>query len=87
MVSLFGSGGKESACNAGDPSSIPGSGRSSGEGNGNPLQYSGLENPRDREAWQITAHRVTESQTRPNDEHLLLFRGLNHKYSLFVMTL
>ena len=62
-----GLGGKESACNAGDPSSIPGSGRSSGEGNGNPPQYSGLENPRDRETWQIIAHRVTKSQTRLND--------------------
>ena len=46
-----GSGGKASACNAGDPGSIPGSGRSHGEGNGNPLQHSCLENPLDREAW------------------------------------
>ncbi len=45
------SDGKESACNAGDPGSIPGSGRSPGEGNGNPLQYSCLENPMDRGAW------------------------------------
>ena len=51
--------GKESACNAGDPGSIPGSGRSPGEGNGNPLQYSCLENPMDRGAWQATAHGVT----------------------------
>ena len=43
---------KESACNAGDPGSIPGSGRSPAEGNGNPLQYSCLENPMAREAWQ-----------------------------------
>ena len=43
-----GSDGKESACNAGDPSSIPGWGRSPGEGNGNPLQYSCLENPMNR---------------------------------------
>ena len=41
----------ESACNAGDLGSIPGSGRSPGEGNGNPLQYSCLENPMDRRAW------------------------------------
>ena len=47
----FGSESKASACNAGDLGSIPGSGRSSGEGNGNPLQYSCLENPMDREAW------------------------------------
>ena len=43
--------GKESACNAGDLGSIPGLGRSPGEGNGNPLQYFCLENPMDREAW------------------------------------
>ena len=48
--------GKESACNAGDSSLIPGWGRSSGEGNGNPLQYSRLENPMDRGAWQATVH-------------------------------
>ena len=47
---LGGSAGKASAYNAGDPGSIPGSGRSPGEGNGNPLQYSCLENPMDREA-------------------------------------
>ena len=47
-----GSDGKESACNTGDQGSIPGSGRSPGEGNGNPLQYSCLENPMDRGDWQ-----------------------------------
>ena len=46
-----GSDGKASACNAGDPGSIPGSGRSPGEGNGDPLQHSCLENPMDRGAW------------------------------------
>ena len=46
-----GSDGKTSAYNAGDPGSIPGSGRSSGEGNGNPFQYSCLENPKDGGAW------------------------------------
>ena len=50
------SDGKESACNAGDQGSIPGSGRSLGEENGNPLQYSCLENPMDREAWPTTVH-------------------------------
>ena len=50
---------KESACNAGDPGSIPGLARSPGEGNGNPLQYSCLENLMDRGAWQATAHGVT----------------------------
>ena len=51
-----GSDGKESACNAGDPGSILGSGRSPGERNGCPLQYSCLENPMDRGAWQATIH-------------------------------
>ena len=49
-----GLGGKESACNAGDRGLIRGSGRSPGEGNGYPLQYSCLENPMDKEAWQAT---------------------------------
>ena len=51
--------GKEPACNAGDLGLIPGSGRSPAEGNGNPLQYSCLENPMDRGAWQATVHGVT----------------------------
>ena len=51
-----GSDGKESACNAGDPGLIPGSRRSPGEGNGNPLQYSCLGNPMDREAWWTSVH-------------------------------
>ena len=50
--------GKESACHAGDPDSIPGLERSLGEGNGNPFQYSCLENPLDRGAWQATLHGV-----------------------------
>ena len=50
--------GKESACNAGDLGSIPGLGRFPGEGNGNPLQYSCLENPMDREAWWATFYGV-----------------------------
>ena len=54
---------KESACNAGDPSSIPGSRRSPGEGNGYPLWNSCLETPMDRGAWQAIVHRVTKSQT------------------------
>ena len=59
-----GSDGKVSACSAGDLGSIPGSGRSPGEGNGNPLQHSCLENPMDRGAWWATVHGVTKSQTR-----------------------
>ena len=58
------SDGKESVCNEGDPGSIPGSGRSPGEGNSNPPQYSCLENPMERGAWQATFHGVTESQTQ-----------------------
>ena len=59
-----GSDGKESAQNAGDPGSITGLGRYHGEGNGHPLQYSGLENFMDREAWQATVHGITKSQTQ-----------------------
>ena len=55
---------KASACNAGDPGLIPGWGRSSEEGNGNPLQYSGLENSLDGGAWWATVHGVTKSRTR-----------------------
>ena len=57
------SDGKESARNVGDRGSIPGSGRSLGEGNGNPLQSSCLENPMDRGAWQAIVHGVAKSQT------------------------
>ena len=56
-----GSEGEESPCNAGDLGLIPGSGRFPGEGNGNPLQYSCLENPMDRGAWWTTVHGVAKS--------------------------
>ena len=58
-----GSDGKEFACNAGNWGSIPGYGRSTGEGNGNPLQYSCLKNSMDRGAWQATVHGVAKSRT------------------------
>ena len=58
-----GSEGKASAYNAGDLGSIPGSGRSAGEGNGNPLQYSCVENPVDGGARWATAHGVAKSRT------------------------
>ena len=58
-----GSEGKESACHVGDPGSISIPGRSSGEGNDNPLQYSCLENSVDRRAWWATVHGVAKSQT------------------------
>ena len=59
----WGSDGKESACIPGDPGSIPESGRSPGEGNGNSLQYFWLENPMDGGAWWATVHGVTKSWT------------------------
>ena len=55
--------GNESACNAGDPGSVPGSGRSPGRGNGNPLQYSCLENRMDRGAWRASPWGRTELDT------------------------
>ena len=58
---------KASACNAGDLGLIPGLGRSPGEGNGNSLQYSCLENPMDRGAWWATVYGVAKSQTRLSD--------------------
>ena len=60
------SAGKESACNARDLGSIPGLGRSPGEGQDNPLRYSCLENPMDRGAWQATVHGVAKSQIQLN---------------------
>ena len=65
-----GSAGKESACNAGDLGSIPGLGRSPGEGNGYPLQYSGLENSMD-----CTVHGVAKSWTQLSDFHFPFQRG------------
>ena len=58
-----GSDGKESACNAGDMGLIPGSGRSPGEGNGNPVQYSCLENPMDGGVWQAAVNGIAKNQT------------------------
>ena len=64
---------KASACNAGDLGSIPGSGSSPGEGNGNPLQYSCLENPKDGGAWWALVHGVTKSRTQLSDFTSLRF--------------
>ena len=63
MSFCHGSDSKASAYNEGDPGSIPGLGRSTGEGNGNPLQYSCLENPMDGGAWLATVHGVAKSWT------------------------
>ena len=65
---------KASASNAGGPGSIPGSGRSSGEGNDNPFQYSCLENPMDGGAWWATVHGVAQSWTRLSDFTILLMK-------------
>ena len=75
-----GSDGKESACNAEDPDSVPGWGRSSGVGNGNPLQGCCLENPRDRGAWWATVHGVIEL-----DMPERLMRTHTHKRQYFYL--
>ena len=62
---------KRLAYNVGDLGSVPESGRSSGEANGNPLQYSCLENPMDGEAWWAIVHGVAKSRTRPSNFTLL----------------
>ena len=67
LPSAGGSYSKESAHNAGDPGLIPGWGRSPGEGNGNPLQYSCLKNPMGRGSWWATVHEVAQSWTRLSD--------------------
>ena len=79
------SDGKASAYNAGDPGSIPGSGRSPGEGNDNPFQYSCLENPMDRGAWWATVHGVAKSRTRLSDFTSLHFNKHLHSLSCKVL--
>ena len=69
-----GSEDKESACDAGGPGSIPGSGRSPGEGDGNPLQYSCLENFMDRGAWWATVHGVPKKVNRIQAEGIGIIR-------------
>ena len=71
---------EESPCNVGDLDLIPGLGRSPGEENGYPFQYSCLENSKDRGAWQVTVHGVTKSQTRLSD--FLFFSDANSNYML-----
>ena len=82
-----GSAGKDSAYNVGDPGSIPGLGRSSGEKNGYPLQYFCLENSTDRGAWQATVHRDTNERLSPSQEQnsylsFLLLAPRQTSYSL-----
>ena len=77
--------GKESACQAGDTGLIAGSGRSPGEGNGNPVQYSCLGNLMDRGAWRATVHGVTESQTWLSNLRMTMLLGNSHwLFSIFI---
>ena len=71
-----GSDGKAFAYNVGDPGSIPELGRSPGEGNGNPLQYTCLENPMDGGAWEAAVHGVAKSRTRLSSFHFYCLGGL-----------
>ena len=68
--------GKEATCNAGDKSIMSGSGRSPGEGNDNPLQYSYLENPKDRGAWWASVHKVAKSWTQFGDQTTTTTKGI-----------
>ena len=77
------SNGKESACNAGDLGSIPGSGGSPGGGTGNPLQYSCLENSMERGAWRATVHGVAKSQMTEHDSEQLGNKPLLKSRALF----
>ena len=71
-----GSDGKESACSAGDPGSIPRLERSPGEGNGNPLQYSCLQNSMDRGAWWSTVHGVAKCRTQVSNFYSMTYQTL-----------
>ena len=82
-----GSDGKASAYNAGDPGSIPGLGRSPGEGNGNPFQYSCLENPMDGGAWWATVHGIAKSRTQLNDFTSLHFIIKINNFEKFIKIL
>ena len=76
-----GSDGKESAYNAGNPSLIPGSGRSSGGSHGNPPQYSCLENSINRGAWWATVHELTKSWTQLILSYVLIHSHMHHMYA------
>ena len=85
FIWVEGAGGSEvkaSACYVGDLGSIPGSGRSPGEGNGNPLQYSCLENPMDGGAWWATVHGIEKSRTRLSDFTSLHFFNLDSEKAM-----
>ena len=75
----------DSACNAGDPGSIPELGTSPGEGNGYPLQYSCLENPMDRGAWWATVHGVAELDTTRRFHFLSFLTVLALQHGLVIL--
>ena len=77
---------KASAWKAGDPGSIPVLGRSPGEGNGNPLQYSCLENSMDRGAWEATVHGIAKSQTQLSNFTHTLTHSLSFLLSFLLLT-
>ena len=77
---------KASACKAGNPGSIPGSGRTPGEGNGNPLQYSCLENFMDGGAWWARVHGVAKSQTQLSNFTSLIVNTANNNNRNFAFT-
>ena len=79
-----GSDSKAPVCSAGDPDSFPGLGRSPGEGNGSPLQYSCLENPMDRGAWWATVHGVAKSWTQLRDSTFIFFHNMKKLYVICV---
>ena len=79
-----GSDGKESACNAGDLGLIPGLGKIPGEGNGNPLQYSCLENSMDKGAWWATVHGVAKSWKRLSDSQFHFHQNFTEKAYLII---
>ena len=80
-----GSDDKESPRIGGDLGSVPGSGRSPGGGHGNPLQYSCLENPMDRETWQATVYGVTKSRTQLSDFTFTFLDKINSLYDFALM--
>ena len=80
---------KNPSANAGDPGLIPGLGRSPGEGNGNPLQYSCLENPMDRGAWWATVHGIPKGSTQLSDTQDMkppAFSEISFSFSNHMMT-
>ena len=81
-----GSAHRESACSVGDLGSVTGLGRSPGEENDYPLQYSCLENPKDKGAWRATIHGVTKSGTRQSNQHFHFSLQISHPFRVHFCT-